>query len=270
MLQVIISAGLIVPVCGFTGPPDANTIIQRSLQAIRLDWQAEPRFNYMERDVVDHGTKTYEVTMILGSPYRKLIAVNQKPLSASDREKEQQKFEQAVAKRRSESKAETERRVAEYEKERGHDHRMLEELGKAFTFKLVGSQTLGNHGTYVLQAIPKPDYQPANQETKVLTGMRGKLWIDKATFQWVKVEAEVIHPVSIEGVLARVEPGTRFELDKAPVTGGIWLPTHFSVRSNAKILSVIGYQTNTDESYFGYRKADSTGEATARGGGPSR
>jgi len=29
--------------------------------------------------------------------------------------------------------------------------------------------------------------------------MEGKLWIDEKTFQWVKVEATVIRPVSIEG-----------------------------------------------------------------------
>jgi hypothetical protein len=41
-------------------------------------------------------------------------------------------------------------------------------------------------------------------ESKVLTGMEGKLWIDKKTLQWVKVEATVIHPVSIGGFLAEV------------------------------------------------------------------
>lgn len=51
----------------------------------------------------------------------------------------------------------------------------------------------------------------------MLRGMEGELWIDEATFQWVKVQARVIRPVSIEGFLARVEPGTRFELEKMPV-----------------------------------------------------
>ena len=85
--------------------------------------------------------------------------------------------------------------------------------------------------------------------------MQGKLWIDKATFQWVKVEASVIHPVSIQGFLARVEPGTRFEWEKGPVAGGVWLPKHFSVRSKAEILSFIRHKTHEDETYFNYQKA---------------
>lgn len=48
--------------------------------------------------------------------------------------------------------------------------------------------------------------------------MRGTLWIEKSTFQWVRVEAEVFRPVSIEGFLAQVQPGTRFLLDQAPVS----------------------------------------------------
>jgi hypothetical protein len=85
--------------------------------------------------------------------------------------------------------------------------------------------------------------------------MQGKLWIDQATFQWVKVEASVIHPVSIEGFLAKLEPGTQFELEKAPVSGGVWLPKHFSFRSKAEILSFIGDNTHDDEAYFYYQKA---------------
>jgi len=64
-------------------------------------------------------------------------------------------------------------------------------------------------------------YRPPNFETRVLTGMRGKLWIERNSFQWVNVEVEVIHPVHIGGFIARVEPGTRFELEKIPVSSDI-------------------------------------------------
>ena len=57
-------------------------------------------------------------------------------------------------------------------------------------FKLVGEQRLGAQDVYVLKATPRPGYKPPNAEAKVLTGMQGKLWIEKQTFQWVKVEAQ--------------------------------------------------------------------------------
>jgi len=245
------------PTLSATAQPDANTIIQRSMAVLRADWKAAPQYNYYERDVENHDTKTYEVRMIRGSPYQRLVAINDLPLSERDKKAEQEKLDHVIAQRSRESKKQSKKRIAEYQRDRHRDHRMIEELSKAFNFKLSGEATQNSHHVYILDATPRPGYRPLDKETEVLTGMRGTLWIDKATFQWVKAEAEVVHPVSIEGFLATVEPGTRFELDKGPVPGGAWLPTQFIVQSKAEILSFIGHNTHAKETYFNYQKADS-------------
>src|SRR5579884_2753701 len=197
---------------------DAQTIIQRSVEANQRDWQADPEYSYSETIRSGNESKTYQVTMLFGSPYNKLIRENGKPLSASDQKAEEEKFQKAVKQRRSESASERARRIADYEKDRKRDHLMMEQLTKAFDFKVTGQTQTAGRSVYVLNATPRKGYQPPNKEAKVLTGMRGTLWIDQQTSQWVRVRAEVISPVSIEGFLARVEPGTRFELEKMPVT----------------------------------------------------
>jgi hypothetical protein len=131
----------------------------------------------------------------------------------------------------------------------------MEQLTKALDFKLVGEQKLGPYMVYVLKATPRPGYAPPNLEAKVLTGMEGKLWIDEKTFQWVKVEASVIHPVSIAGFLAQVEPGTHFELQKMPAAEGVWLPKHFAMKSRAKVLFLFTRKSQADETYYGYQKS---------------
>lgn len=244
------------PLWSATAPPDANSIIQHSMVVLRADWKAAPEYNYYERDVENHGTKTYEVMMIRGSPYQRLVAVNDVGLPERENKAEQEKLDHVIAQRSRESKKETEKRIAEYQRDRHRDHRMIEELAKAFIFKLSGETVQNSRHLYILEATARPGYRPSDKETEVLTGMRGTLWIDKATFQWVKAEAEVVHPVSIEGFLATVEPGTRFELDKGPVPGGVWLPTQFIVQSKAEILSFIGHNTHAKETYFNYQKAD--------------
>jgi hypothetical protein len=166
-----------------TTQPDANTIIQRSVVALQADWEVAPQYNYYERDLENHETKTYEVLMILGSPYQRLVAINGMQLSREDQKEEQHKLDHVVAQRRGEAKEETEKRIAEYRGERHRDHRMMEELTKAFVFKLSGEAVQDSHQVYVLEATPRLGYRPLDKETKVLTGMRGTLWIDKATFQ---------------------------------------------------------------------------------------
>jgi len=215
-----------------------------------------PDYDFFERDQqVDGSTKTYHELMILGSRYERLVAVNGKPLSPSENTQEQQKLQAEIAKRRQESPQERQERIANYEKGRKRDYQIMDQLTKAFNFTLLGEQKLGSNEVYMLKATPRPDYQPPNMDTQALKGMQGKLWIDKNTFQWVKVQAQVVHPVSIEGFLAEVEPGTRFELDKGPVANGIWFPSHYVMRARAKILFFIPHKSYDDETYYDYHKS---------------
>ncbi|MGD0213268.1 MAG: hypothetical protein ABSB87_08545 [Terriglobales bacterium] len=235
------------------GQEDPQAIVQRSVQVNNKDWLAAPTYSYLERDVLAGGTRTSEVTMILGSPYSRVVAANGKPLTPEEQAQEQQKLEKATAQRCAESKPAREARIAKYESERRRDHLLMDEMIKAFNFKLVSEQKSGPLDVYVLRATPRPDYQPPSKETKVLTGMQGELWIDKQTFHWVKVEAEVIHTVSIIGFLARVQPGTRFELNNMSVGNGVWLPAHFAMNSLAKILFFYTSKNQEDETYYDYK-----------------
>ena len=242
--------------CGLAvGQNDANTIVQRSVAANERDWEAVPKFDCSERDRTSDGTKTYQDIMILGTPYQRLLKVNGKPLTAAQAAEEKRKLENVIAERKSESPDKKAERIAKYNEERKRDHAMMDEMAKAFDFRLLGQTRLNGHVVYSLQASPRKGYQPPNMETQALTGMEGKLWIDKKTFQWVKVEAEVKHAVSIKGFLAQVEPGTYFELEKIPVAPGIWMAKHFALRSHAKILKVIPKNGQEDDTFFNYHKA---------------
>ena len=81
----------------------------------------------------------------------------------------------------------------------------------------------------------------------------GKLWIEKATYQWVGVEAQVIKPVLILGFIAKVGIGTSFVLEQEPVTGSLWLPKHFSMKVNTTILGIIHRNYGEEETYSNYR-----------------
>jgi hypothetical protein len=238
-------------------PPDVQTIIARSVQANDRDWQHAPEYTYFETDRGEDGkTVTYEVMMILGSPYQRQVAFHGEPLSPEQQQEEQRKLEQVIAARGKESPRQRAQRVARYEKERKRDHLMMDQLTKAFDFTLEGTQKLGPYEVYHLKARPRPGYQPPNAQTKVLLGMEGQLWVDTKNYQWVKVEATVIHPVSIDGFLARVEPGTRFELENTPIAEGLWLPRHFEMKADAKVLMLFNHHEQQDQKFFDYRKAE--------------
>jgi len=238
-----------------SGQMDVHTIIQRSVEANERDWEAAPLYECVERDLAPGGSRTYEEMMIEGSPYERLLAVNDVPLTDGRQAEEARKLELVMAERRAETEHQRMQRIAKYERERKRDHLLLDQLAVAFDFKLLGTTRLANDEVYELKATPRADYQPPGVDAEVLTGMQGKLWIDTKTFQWVKVTARVIRPVSIGGFLARVEPGTQFELEKVPVEDDIWLPKHFTMKARARILLLFSHRAAKDESYSDYRLA---------------
>lgn len=259
MKALILTVALITLAGNGAAQQDAASIIQRSVEANARDWKAAPEYDCFERDQQPGGgTRTYEDLMIAGSPYQRLVTVNGKPLTQALQAEEHEKLETAVRQRSSESESDRAERIAKYEKDRKRDQLLMDQLTRAMDFTLVGEQRLYGYDVYVLKATPRAGYQPPNMESEVLTGMQGKLWIDKGTFQWVKVQAQVIHPVSIEGFLAQVEPGTRFELEKSPVEAGIWLPSHFAMKAQARIFFLFSHRSQDDETYFGYRKASTS------------
>jgi hypothetical protein len=263
-LRVLTVVVFLLPVRYLAGQtPDARTIIENSVHANEKDFEAAPEYNNKELDRTGDRRKLYQVTMIAGTPYQRLLAVDGKPLSKKESAKEAEKQRQEVAKRRAESQDERRERIAKYEKDRTRDHNMMNELAKAFDFTVTGKGRLAGFNVYILNAVPRPGYNPPNMDCQVLTGMQGKLWIDQKTYQWVKVTAEVIHPVTIEGFLARVEPGTRFELENKPVAGGIWLPSHYSMKSDAKVLFLVNRSSSADETYTAYSHVQNP---KARGG----
>ena len=158
---------------------DVHTIIERSVRANNADWQRAPAYDYFETDRDDQGTKTYQVTMILGSPYERLVAVNEQPLPEDKRQAEQHKLEQVVATRRKESPRQRAQRIAKYE--RGAQAGSLDAGTTHRGIRLQAARdTEARSPRSLLVAGKAPCWlSAADTQTKVLTGMEGQLWIDR-------------------------------------------------------------------------------------------
>lgn len=239
-------------------------IISKSVAVNEADFKAITDFDWIEVDRNAKGSKKFRVAIIEGTPYYRLVGLNGEPLSSAQDAQEARKEQQVIARRRSETKQQRQQRIDKYESERRRDNEMMNQMTKAFNFTMLGLRTVNGCSVYALKATPRPGYQPPNMAAQVLPGMHGELWIDAKAFHWVKVTAQVIRPVSIEGFLAEVQPGTRFELENRPVGDGkIWQPSHFSMRSNAKVFFLFERQSQEDDSYSDYRPANSSNLSAA-------
>jgi hypothetical protein len=250
--------------CAAYAQMNVADLVKRSSDNTERNWKEAPKYVFTERDLEEkldssgdvktRKVRTWEVMVLDGSNYNKLIAINDKPLSPEEQRAENEKLAHERYRRQHESETERQKRIAKYQHERQQDRVMMGEMARAFDYKLVGQETVQGHACWVLDATPKPGYVPVNRDARVLTGMKGKLWIDKQDVQWVKVSAEVVKPVSFYAV-ATVGPGTRFELEQKPVAAGIWLPAHFAVKVNSTVLAFFSHNSLDDETYSNYRRA---------------
>jgi hypothetical protein len=271
MTAVTISAVSLLAVLAYAPPSfcaqsvsDApvSEIVARSVVANTADWNAQPQYSHRERDLkskVDANghaqlvqSKTYERFMLEGSPYSRLVEIDGHPVNAEQQQQEQIKLNAETARRRNESSGERQTRVAKYQAEREEEHLLMQQMVTAFTFSLAGEQRIEGVECYVLDARPNPAYNPPVEKARVLLGMAGRLWIDKEQYHWVKVQAQVINPVPFGLFVAKVKPGTRFELEQSR-TGDVWLPSHFSESVNATVFGFYGVRSSEEELYSDYQ-----------------
>jgi len=80
----------------------------------------------------------------------------------------------------------------------------LRALVNRFTITLIGADQIAGQPTYELAFTPKPD-QPYHDETeKVVNQLQGHMWISQRTYNVLRTEASLAHPVSIAWFLARI------------------------------------------------------------------
>ncbi len=236
---------------------DVQEIVQRGTAMIQSDWAADPDYAYIERDeTVKHGkttSKTSEVVMMDGSDYYMPTAIDDQPLSAERQRAEWIKLKNEFERRKNEDAATRARRIADYKKRQDENGALLLDFPKAFTFELLRQESLNGFPAYVLSATPKKRTGPLSRAAKVLSGMKGTVWINSETFHAIRGICDVTAPVPIYGILARVLPGTHVELDMAPVTDSVWLISRFSMSLMVSKLLFFNSEQVMNNTYSEYR-----------------
>lgn len=146
------------------------------------------------------------------------------PCPLAVQRKQQQKLDKETAKLESQTPEEKQRRAADFEKSRRRERAFLLEIPDAFDLKIEGSDKIDGQDVWVISGVPKPGYRAKTRDGGALAKIRGKMWIEKAGYQWVKVEAETTNTISFGLILARLDPGARLVLEQTRINEELWLP----------------------------------------------
>jgi hypothetical protein len=185
---------------------------------------------------------------------RKLIAKNDKPLPEGDARKEDEKVQKIIDKRQNESDNDRKKRVEKAEKQREEGRQFVKEIAEAYNFSYAGIEMFEGRETYVIDADPRPGYEPHVKDAKFLPKFRFRVWIDKVERQWVKVDIQCIDTVSVGLFLARVHKGSNIQIEQTHVNDEVWLPKHVALKLDARVLLFKGLNIAEDVTYRDYKK----------------
>lgn len=247
---------VLAPALRSAEPVNVNDLVSRSFEANRRNQASMRCYSYRIRtEEIEPGkptdSKTFEMSMLEGSPVRRLVAINDKPLSPEEERTEQERLRKIASDR----KNHPEKRAADLKAKEQKEREFHDEILKAFDFRLAGSERLGERDCWIVEGTPRAGYTPSNIRAEALPHMRGKLWIDKQDYNWAKLEAEAVDTVSFGFMLARMDKGAHFLIENTRLPSGVWLPKTNEIRANARIALVKHVAINQKRQYDGYRPA---------------
>lgn len=242
---------------------DAREIVRKSVELDQSNARRARNYTWTARRVERHldgagkvkseKTEAWETIILYGEAHRKFTVRDSKPLSADALRKQQEKLDKEVAKLRDETPQQKQRRLDNEEKSRQKDREFLLEIPDLYDLRLERDDSIEGRPVWVISATPKQGYKPRTSDGRNLLKIRGTFWIDKAEYQWVRVEAESIATLTWGFFLGRINPGAKLLFEQTRVNDELWLPKRQLVSGVGRI---VGKRIAGDEevTWSNYRK----------------
>lgn len=239
LLLILVSATAVL------GQADGREVIRRAVAADERNWKVARNYTFSERvnlryldsqgRLKSQEIRIHDVLLLDGSPYRRLVARDDRPLPPAEEKKEQEKLARSVAERREQTAAQRAQRLTEYDRRPEWQREAWRELPEAFDFRLAAEEVWDGHSLYVIEATPRQGYQPRSRTAKVLVHLQGRLWVDKQDYHLVKADVEVVDTISVGLFLVRLAKGSRAAFEQTRVNDEVWLPRRVEAFASARL-----------------------------------
>jgi hypothetical protein len=159
---------------------------------------------------------------------RRLIAIDNKPLTGGEAEAEQRRIDNLVAhpdefRRQNQAHKDDEDRAAQ----------LLQILSSDFVLTPDGEA----NGCLRFNFQPKPDFRPASYQERVAHEMTGTVSLKRPEDRLCTLDARIVHPVEFGfGMLGHIDQGGHFSLARKQIDEKNWKSDHISVHINGRIL----------------------------------
>jgi len=256
-------------------PEETKVLLDKVKAGLIRDRQLEAQYTYLEkrRDVKVSGlgkvslgeARTFEVypSVEPGRTYKRLIAINDKPLPpaelATRDAAHRQRLEDEARKRSAETPEQTRIREARTKARIARQRREVEDAFNSYTYQVEGRESLEGHPRPLLRVkmTPNQAYRATtnNDFVKYAKKFTGVAWVDEQDGQVVRIRAEATDGVNIGlGIVGRVNKGSVATFERRKVNGEVWLPwrAKLDVTGRAAIFRRFDFETET--TWWDYKK----------------
>jgi hypothetical protein len=243
---------------------DPHELVRRSIAQDQLDWVRMKDYTWQahstEKHLDSHGKvvstkrETWETLMLDGQPSRRTLERDGKPLSPEEQRGEQKRLDRETRRLSSEPPAEKQRRLEEAEKRRRREFAFLSEIPELFDLRFEGDSTVDGRSVWVVSGTPRPGAKAKSGDGKMLLKLRGRMWIDKATYQWARVEAETTDTISWGLFLARLNSGSKMTFEQTEVNSELWFPKRLLLTGSGRVGLIKRIALDEEIEWSNYRK----------------
>ncbi len=213
--------------------PTSAELARRLRAAVRLDYQMQADYTYLERrrdvkisklgKVTIGPVRTFRVlpSPVSGQTYKRLIAVDDKPLPADElarRDAEHANdIKEAQALQARETPSQRAERLERSTREQRERDAILEDAFRAYDAVIERREIVDGMPVLVARMTPRQDAPVTTREGRWMSHFEGHLWVAEADYQIVKVDMRATSDVTIGwGVVGRIQKGSRVLLRAPP------------------------------------------------------
>jgi hypothetical protein len=238
------SSGNGVAAPALTGQALVDRALANELNAAQ---DASHPMRYQLRKSSPRLTTTKEIMETGDGEVARLIAVNDKPLSAADEANEEARLHELRG-----DPAKQRRRKDAEDEDAGRALRVLRALPSAFLYQDAGP---GDGPTGKVEKFtfrPNPKFDPLYLETEALPAMTGEIWIDPASQRVTRLEGHLQQDVDFGwGILGRLNKGGWVVIEQADVGGGEWRTVRFQMQMSGRVVfKTRVFDTTEDQSNY--------------------
>jgi hypothetical protein len=193
--------------------------------------QSHP-MRYRFRKTSPRLTSTKEILETRDGDVARMIAIGDKPLSATAEANEQMRLNALLG-----DPAKQRRRKQAEDDDAGRALKVLRALPGAFVYQDAGPGEGPTGKVEKFTFRPNPAFSPPDLETQVLPAMTGEIWIDPVQLRVARLEGHLEKDVDFGwGILGRLNKGGWIAIEQADVGAGQWRTVRFEMHMSGRVV----------------------------------